>query len=97
MWDLSPLGAGGSSQSGLWSGTTYRHAVHRIWQKVLPFRPRELFGCQVGELAAVGCSSMGKVLCGNMSGGNRGVCPSRMWYEAASALLSDGGLLYKMT
>ena len=57
----------------------------------------DCLGTGVGEMAAVGCSSMGEVLCGRMSGGNRGVCPSRMWYEAARAPLSNGGLLYKMT
>ena len=45
----------------------------------------------VGEMVAVSCSSMGEVLCGEMSGGNGGVWPSRMWYEAARALLSSGG------
>ena len=54
-------------------------------------------GTSVGETAVVGCSSTGEVLYGKMSGGNRGVCPSRMWYEATRALLSDGGLLYKTT
>ena len=57
----------------------------------------DCLGTSVGELAVVGCSSMGEVLCGNMSGGNGDVCLSRMWYEATSALLSDGALLYKMT
>ena len=57
----------------------------------------DCLGTGEGEMAAVGCSSMGEVLCGDMCGGNRGVCLSRMWYEAASALLSNGGLLYKMT
>ena len=35
-------------------------------------------GVSVGETAVVGCSSMGEVCCGRMSGGNRGVCLSRM-------------------
>ena len=56
----------------------------------------DCLGSSVGETAAVGCSSMGEVLCGDTSRGNGGVCPSRMWYEATSELLSDGGLLYKM-
>ena len=28
---VSPLGAGGSSQSSLWSGSSHRHVLHRIW------------------------------------------------------------------
>ena len=54
-------------------------------------------GTGVGEPAAIGCSSPGEVLCGDVSGGDGGVCPCRMWCEAASVLLSEGGLLYKMT
>ena len=57
----------------------------------------DCLGASVGEMVAVGCSSMGEVLCGETSGGNRGVCPSRMWYEATRVFLSSGGLLYKMT
>ena len=38
----------------------------------------DFLGTGVGERAAVGCSSMDEVLCGGMSGGNGGVCPSRM-------------------
>ena len=38
----------------------------------------DCLGTGVGEPAAVGCSSMGEVLCGNTSGGDRGGCPSRM-------------------
>ena len=55
----------------------------------------DCLGTGVSGMAAVGCSSMGEVLCGNTSGDDRGVCQSRMWYEAASVLLSGGGLLYK--
>ena len=58
---------------------------------------RDCLGASVGEMAAVGCSSMVEVLCGETSGGNGGVCLSRMWYETARALLSDGVLLSKMT
>ena len=57
----------------------------------------DCLGASVGEMVAVGCSSMGEVLCGETSGGNGGVCPSKRWYEATRALLSGGGLLYKMT
>ena len=57
----------------------------------------DCLGTGVGETAVVGCSSMGEVLCGEMSGDNRDDCPSRMWYEAVRAPLSDGRLLYKMT
>ena len=28
---LLPLGAGGSSQSSIWSGSAHSHALHRIW------------------------------------------------------------------
>ena len=34
-------------------------------------------GTGVGEVAVVGCSSMGEVFCGRMSWGDRGVCPKR--------------------
>ena len=57
----------------------------------------DCLGTSVGEMAAVGCSSMGEVLCIRMSGGDRGVCPSRIWHEAARAPLSNGWLLYKTT
>ena len=57
----------------------------------------DCLGTSMGETVMVSCSSMGEVLCGEKSGGDRGVCPSRMWYKAARALLSSGGLLYKMT
>ena len=97
MWDLLPLGAGGPPKVafgvalpiGMLS-TGSGEGCHLLCQG-------DCLGTGVGELPVVGCSSMGEVLCGNMSGGNGGVCPSRMWYEAASALLRNGGLLYKMT
>ena len=57
----------------------------------------DCLGTSVGEMVVVSSPSMGEVLCGWMSGGGRGVCPSRMWYEAARVLLSGGGLLYKTT
>ena len=38
----------------------------------------DCLGTGVGETAVVGCPSTGEVLCGRMSGGNGGVCPSRM-------------------
>ena len=38
----------------------------------------DCLGTDVGERAVVGCSSMGEVLYGRTSGGNRGVCSSRM-------------------
>ena len=50
----------------------------------------DCLGAGVGETAAVGCSSTGEVLCSETSGGNRGVSPSRMWYEAVRVLLSNG-------
>ena len=56
----------------------------------------DCLGTGVGETVVVSCSSMGEVLCGEISGGNGGVCPGRRWYKAARVLLSGGGLLYKM-
>ena len=38
----------------------------------------DCLGTSVGETAAVDCFSMGEVLCGEMSGGDGGVCPSRV-------------------
>ena len=38
----------------------------------------DCLGAGVGEAAVVGCSSMGEVFCGRMSGGDGGVCPNRM-------------------
>ena len=57
----------------------------------------DCLGAGEGEMVAVSCSSMGEVLCGEMSGGDGGICPSKRWYEVARTLLSGGGLLYKMT
>ena len=54
----------------------------------------DCLGTSEGEMVAVGCPSTGEVLCSETSGGDRGVCPR---YEVARALLSGGGLLYKMT
>ena len=56
----------------------------------------DCLGANVGGMVAVGCSSMGEVLCCETSGGNGGVYPSKRWYEAARSLLSSSGLLYKM-
>ena len=57
----------------------------------------DCLGASEGETVVVGCPSVGEVLCSEMSGGDGGVCPSQRWYEVARALLSGGGLLYKMT
>ena len=38
----------------------------------------DCLGAGVGEAAVVGCSSMGGIFCGRVSGGNGGVCPNRM-------------------
>ena len=98
MWDLLPLGAGWSSQSGLWSGTAYRHALHRILQRVSPFGLRRLFGHWCGvEWKQLVVLLWGRSSAGETSGGDGGVCPSKRWYKAARVLLSSGGLLYKMT
>ena len=39
----------------------------------------DCLGTGVGEVAIGGCSSTGGVFCGGTGGGNRGVCPNRMW------------------
>ena len=39
----------------------------------------------MGGVAEDGCSSMGGVLVGQMSGGDGGACPNSKWYDAASA------------
>ena len=57
----------------------------------------DCLGASVGETVVVGCSPMGEFLCGEMSGGDGGACPSGRWYKAARPLLSGGGLLYRMT
>ena len=59
----------------------------------------DCLGASEGETVAVVVSypSVGEVLCGETSGGNGGVCPSKRWYKAARVLVSSGGLLYKMT
>ena len=51
----------------------------------------------LGTGVEVGCSSTGDILCSWVSGGDRGVCPNKMWWEVARALLSSGGLLYRVT
>ena len=57
----------------------------------------DCLGIGVGGTVVVGCSSMGEVFCGEASGGDGGACLSKRWYKAVRALLSGGGLLYKMT
>ena len=57
----------------------------------------DCLGASEGEMVAVGCCSMGEVLCSETSGGDRGVCQSERWYKVARALLHGGGLLHKMT
>ena len=39
----------------------------------------DCLGTGVGGEAEVSCSSTGEVLCSRVSGGNGGVCPSKMW------------------
>ena len=53
-------------------------------------------GISMGGMVAVGCSSVKEVFCGEASGGNGGVCPSKRWYEVVRVLLNGSGLLYKM-
>ena len=57
----------------------------------------DCLGASVGGTVVVGCSSIGKVFCGETSGGNGGACLSKRWYEVVRALLSSGGLWYRMT
>ena len=57
----------------------------------------DCLGAGEGEMVVVSCPSVGEVPCSEMSGGDRGDCPSKRWYKAARAPLSSGGLLYKMT
>ena len=95
--DLLPLGAGGSSQSSLWSGSTIGILSIGSGKACHLLGLGDCLGTGVGEAAVVGCSSMGEVFCGGTSGGDRGVCPNRMWYEVARAPLSCGRLWYKTT
>ena len=78
--DLSVLNQGGEGCLASWGwgvlpelpldGSTHRHALHRIWQRVSPFGLGDCLGAGVGEAAVVGCSSMGEVFCGGTSGGD---------------------------
>ena len=96
-WDLSPLGAGGPPKVAFGVAPPIGMLSMGSGEGCHLLGLGDCLGTSVGETAVVGCSSMGEVLCGKMSGGDRGVCPSRMWYEADRVPLSDGGLLYKMT
>ena len=97
MWDLLPLRAGGPPKVAFGVALPIGMLSMGSGKGCCLLGLRDCLGTGVGELAAVGCSSKGEVFCGNTSGGNRGVCPCRMWYEVTSVLLSEGGLLYKMT
>ena len=97
MWDLLPLGAGGPPKVAFGVAPPIGMLSMGCGKGCCLLGLGDCLGTGVGETAVVGCSSMGEVLCGNTSGGDRDGCPSRMWYEATSVLLSDGGLLYKTT
>ena len=97
MGDLLPLGAGSPPKVAFGVAPPIGMLSMGSGKGYCLLGLGDCLGTGVGEMAVVGCSSMGEVLCGNTSGGNGGVCPSRMWYEATSALLNNGGLLYKMT
>ena len=56
------------------------------------FHLGDCLGIGMGGAAEDVCSSMGGVLGGWMSEGDRGACPNRKWYDAASAPLFDCGL-----
>ena len=45
---LASWGWGGPPQSSFLSGSTHRHALHRIWWRVPSFGPMRLFGCWCG-------------------------------------------------
>ena len=94
IWDLSPLGAGGPPEVAFGVALPIGMLSMRSGKGCHLLGLGDCLGTGVGEMAVVGCSSMGEVLCGNTSGGG---CPSRRWYETASALLNNGGLLYRMT
>ena len=95
--DLSPLGAGGPPKVAFGVALPIGMLSMGSGKGCCLLGLGDCLGAGVGETAVVGCSSMGDALCGEMSGGDRGVCPSRMWYEATRVPLSDGGLLYRTT
>ena len=86
------LGLGGPPDGGLWSSTTYRHALHRIWVKgVMPFGLGRLFGHQCGWNGSSWLfSHAGEIFSGEASGGDGGACLSMRWYKVVRALLSSG-------
>ena len=57
----------------------------------------DCLGISVGGMVVVSCSPVGEVFCGEASRGTGGACLSKRWYKVVRALLSGGGLLYKMT
>ena len=56
----------------------------------------DCLGIGVGGMVVVGCSSVGEVFCGKVSGGDGGVCLSKRWYRVVRVILGGDGLLYKM-
>ena len=76
--DLLPLGAGGSPNVAFGVVPPVGMLSMGSGKGCHLLGLGDCLGTGVGEPAAVGCSSRGKDLCGKMSGGNRGVCPSRM-------------------
>ena len=76
--DLSPLGAGGPPEVAFGVAPPIDILSTRSGKGCHLLGLGDCLGTGVGETAVVGCSSMGEFLCGGMSGGNGGVCPSRM-------------------
>ena len=94
---LLPLGAGGSSQSSLWSGSAHRHALHRIWQRVSPFGPRRSFGCWWGGSSCSWLFFHGRSLLWQDEWRQQRCLSQKEVIWGSQSSFSCGGLLYKMT
>ena len=97
MWNLSPLGLGGPPKAAFGVAMPIGMLSTGSGKGYCLLGLGDCLGASEGETVAVSCSSAGEVLCGETSGGNGGVCPSKRWYEVARVLLAGGGLLYKTT
>ena len=100
-WDLLLLGAGGSPRvafevvppKGVLSTESGEGCCLLGLGDQLGHLPS--LGTGAGGAAKTGCSSTGEALLDRMNGGDRVVCPNKMWYEVARVLLSSGGLVYR--
>ena len=97
VWDLSPFGLDGPPEVAFGVAPPIGMLSMGSGKGCCLLGLGDCLGASVGDMVAVSCSSVGEVLCGETSGGNRSVCPSKRQYEAVRVLLSSGGLLYKMT